>query len=407
MAFLRSVKAHVQPEAQIHILDTELNYCNAVCLTKDRWAPISSELATIPPDDIVLITDARDVVFRESPWDEIKRRVAQYDLLFFSEGINGADHEWCKNNYTKLQSFTGDVYFSSPELNGGCIAGRAGVLAEFSKTLASLCGIIRKADITDQPILNWHVHRLMRGGWYKIDIVLPESRLYSHGETYAHDPTQTHDPLDSIIFHQFERTPFKDDMLCAIWHPEIVVSHYRENLDWMKDFFPSVKKTVYSKTDGELPKNAIRLENVGFEAHTWLHHFVENYDKLAPATLLLQGKPWDHIEEKLLKKTILSLPEDFSYAPLASEGHSFIETRGVSHCHKELEIFWKMIFNHPPPQRWHNFYGGQFAVSAIAIRSRSKSFWAMLRDAVITKDDACALERMWGHIFSILPQTPL
>ncbi|XP_038053552.1 uncharacterized protein LOC119726001 [Patiria miniata] len=72
---------------------------------------------------------------------------------------------------------------------------------------------------------------------------------------------------------------------------EIVISQYNENLNWMK---PTADHShVYHKGKDKGPPFDVykweKLPNVGREAHTYLHHIVHNYDKLANITVFLQG----------------------------------------------------------------------------------------------------------------------
>jgi hypothetical protein len=68
-----------------------------------------------------------------------------------------------------------------------------------------------------------------------------------------------------------------------------VVAHYNEDVSWTKKLTGPV--FIYSK--GVCAEGGIPLPNMGREAHTWAHHIVHNYEKLAPKTAFLQGDPFD------------------------------------------------------------------------------------------------------------------
>merc|ERR1719158_663577 len=70
---------------------------------------------------------------------------------------------------------------------------------------------------------------------------------------------------------------------------EVVVSHFDEDLTWVKDHESTATRfTVYSKAASP-PEFAVSLPNVGRESHTYLHHIVSQYDSLANWTVFTQG----------------------------------------------------------------------------------------------------------------------
>lgn len=91
---------------------------------------------------------------------------------------------------------------------------------------------------------------------------------------------------------------------------EIVVSHYNENLSWLLSHRNEC--CVYSKGG---PENAPELTvaplpNIGREGHTFLHHIVNQHDKLAGVTLFVQGRIDDHVNVTLeeMKKQAMTVP---------------------------------------------------------------------------------------------------
>ncbi|CAE8640328.1 unnamed protein product [Polarella glacialis] len=82
---------------------------------------------------------------------------------------------------------------------------------------------------------------------------------------------------------------------------EVVESQFNENLSWQSKLvagFDSPQISIYTKGSGEgakewSPKMEIhKLPNIGRESHTYLHHIMENYDKLADWTVFTQaGEP--------------------------------------------------------------------------------------------------------------------
>lgn len=82
---------------------------------------------------------------------------------------------------------------------------------------------------------------------------------------------------------------------------DVVVAHYNENLDWLKDLDANTIY-VYSKSSKPPLQNAKLLPNIGRESHTYLHHIVENYEHIcsnpATVTVFLQGDISDHVSIK-------------------------------------------------------------------------------------------------------------
>lgn len=72
---------------------------------------------------------------------------------------------------------------------------------------------------------------------------------------------------------------------------ELVLARYNENISWVSKLPSTVNVTVYDK--GNRSSNAARLlPNVGRESHTFLHHIVDRYDRLAAWTVFSQaGEP--------------------------------------------------------------------------------------------------------------------
>lgn len=84
---------------------------------------------------------------------------------------------------------------------------------------------------------------------------------------------------------------------------QLVLARYEENLDWVIENNLVDKTKIYNK-GSDLPSkfiNVTKLSNVGREAHTYLHHIIFNYDKLADFTYFCQGNPFDH-SLKFVKK---------------------------------------------------------------------------------------------------------
>jgi hypothetical protein len=75
----------------------------------------------------------------------------------------------------------------------------------------------------------------------------------------------------------------------------VVVAHCNEDLSWMEQLDPALGKFVYSKGNkiALIPKDAIPLDNVGREYHTYFTHIARHYDTISDVTFFLQGWPLD------------------------------------------------------------------------------------------------------------------
>ena len=81
---------------------------------------------------------------------------------------------------------------------------------------------------------------------------------------------------------------------------KIVLSRYKENIDYVDYYFPNENVLVYNKGNNELKvenKNIKNLENVGKCDHTYLYHIIENYEKLDDITVFLPAS-FFHIDKK-------------------------------------------------------------------------------------------------------------
>lgn len=88
----------------------------------------------------------------------------------------------------------------------------------------------------------------------------------------------------------------------------LIVSRFREDVSWAEAFGTY---TVYNKGRDDLPAriraNSVKLPNVGREAHTYIHHIVENYDRLEDIMIFSQGGYRAHMNvepEEFLRRAL-------------------------------------------------------------------------------------------------------
>jgi hypothetical protein len=181
---------------------------------------------------------------------------------------------------------------------------------------------------------------------------------------------------------------------------EIVVSHYNENLEWLKEHFPDVSHRIYSKSG---LAGTFVLPNVGFEAQTWFQHFAMWYEDLPDVTVCLQGNPFPHAEPGWVKVILSIKPDRFSFRPLCTRYWAWNFSDGRPHHPEglpELQQLWHRFFGTWPPDMFCTNYGGMFAVHREIVRRLPREFYETGAELIKTKQEACAVERMWHYIFS-------
>jgi|LakMenE01Jun11ns_1017448.scaffolds.fasta_scaffold9659691_2 hypothetical protein len=172
---------------------------------------------------------------------------------------------------------------------------------------------------------------------------------------------------------------------------ELVLARYKEDISWCNQIF-GCKITVYNKFQG-----CNLLPNIGYEAHTYLHHIVANYDSLADVTVFSQASLHGHIQTEEFV-TQLKMLRKFRY-------DSFFQTYFCAkdgsphHFGLQIESFWKNLFGTDCPDylEFHPF--GIFSVPARVIRNKPLEFYQRAMQMTKSKSDACIMERLWKHIF--------
>ena len=193
---------------------------------------------------------------------------------------------------------------------------------------------------------------------------------------------------------------------------ELVIARHNESISWLHEFSgqASVAVQVYDKGGDSGVAGAVRLLNVGREAHTYAHHIVSRYDSLADFTWFLQGRVDDHD-----KRGIETIKKADGCAPFVALGaHGRWGPHGLEivdlHCgvHTDVRPVMLRVFrglfgeSTEPPHRYRFMPGALFGASRDAIRARSLSFWkrllAMLENDV-NPPEGFAAERLWPVIF--------
>jgi hypothetical protein len=210
---------------------------------------------------------------------------------------------------------------------------------------------------------------------------------------------------------------------------EIVTSHYKEDLNWLKNSNYKVNvcdKPGADKTDLPLNDSCYVEENKGAEASSYLKYIVNNYDNLADYTVFIHGheEAWHQklpfgIIEAIQKAKV----ENYPYISLNNEVHTIKdgvwEKANKSEKHDEFFLknndVWKeleSIINLPFPNDLSYDCSAQFILSKECIQQYSKEVYQKLYDFVMSekedewqypKSRAFVMERIWKYLFTKNP----
>jgi hypothetical protein len=200
---------------------------------------------------------------------------------------------------------------------------------------------------------------------------------------------------------------------------ELVVARYQEDLGWLRNIPPQLRVTIYDKSgDASTPlaPHTIALENVGREAHTYLHHIVARYETLAPVTVFCQGKPFDHAFDfrKTLRELVagrMGLDGFLWLGHMADtdspDGVLFRNwSKNESGAGLDLAGFHRALFGAEGPSEYAFFGGAQFIVTRDCIHHRERKWYEnALRISMEFPEAAHCFERNWDRVFGAQEST--
>lgn len=398
-----------------------------------RWSSflmLAERLEAEAFSGLVLLADVRDVVFQRNPFTEVSLAEG-VDLWFYGEGYKAADHTWIEDQRRRFAKSAGlDIrdLGDREEVNGGVICGTPSGIRRLA---AGVLKFERMFDVdpklTDQPAIN----SLLLAGKLGNTVTIGQRDFRAwclHGDrvAQARDP-DSYDVAEGparlkpsgkpyAIYHQYDRVPGHAQFVLGAAMPRakdsrvtFVVCRYKEDVSWLCDYAARCGVYVANKLTPAGWPGAV-IENRGYEPYAYFRYFIDHYDNLPDMCVCVQGNPWDHLKRSNFDLILDRLesnpriePDPVWFLPLNGDGHSAWQTPDGGPNHfglgPALEKWWKIITGHAPHGKWYAWYGGQFAVSREAIRSRPKSFWVECAEACQTRDDACALERLWAYVF--------
>lgn len=202
---------------------------------------------------------------------------------------------------------------------------------------------------------------------------------------------------------------------------EVVVAHYDENLDWLAPHAHHCH--IYHKGNEVKPRFLYqqweKLPNVGREGHTFLHHIINNYKRLANVTVFVQGCLEDHFKMgdsygNVTEYMSRALTNDLVYR----RGDKYASWGRLQHIGKFLEDlksgkmrpseytfgeFYEKVFLLPHPPVIATSYGACFAVTRERILRRPKELYQRIINYLSdhpNPEEGHYLERLWVHLFS-------
>lgn len=382
---------------------------NAVCdipgtsWLNRRWTAYADALRQSEAD-VVMLSDSRDVIFQSDPFTLLN---GKDKIMVASEHFPSNIHPWCSQKEKEICAKLGWKSHTKDVINGGLQIGRRDAMLTFSYAIESVMRL--GVFTTDQAFINWWFYERCPFPWS-----FGPPNWYIHGEAVRLQKQQVElrdgvawskngsDAFEqATAFHQYDRCGHADIISRYIDLSKspllVLVAHFNENLDWLKKY--DYDSVIVSKSPTPTAGTQA-LPNLGYEAQTWAWFFAENYDKLPDVTVCLQGSPQRKCPEPQMQSAISRMASgQFGFAPIAGNG-SLTWMDDVTH-HKGLPLldWWKRLFKTVPPAWLYVHYGGQFAVSRDAVRSRPRAFWKKLAEEIKTKEDACCLERLWQFVF--------
>jgi glycosyltransferase involved in cell wall biosynthesis len=211
----------------------------------------------------------------------------------------------------------------------------------------------------------------------------------------------------------------------------IVVARYSEDVMWLKGAFCDDNVFIYNKgsllKSSDLPRswNLNNIPNIGRESHTYLHHIIKNYEKLADVTVFIQGHVVDHISnpdpvafiwdiakeafEHGVSKNTFSVHPSVTGAP--SPWFRVQEWKGSKSRSSGVPFGeWFSSFvgcEYPSMNDKFLWYGGAlFAVHRNNILQHPKSFYQRLLSTVNdhpSPEEGHYMERSWYYIMQSRP----
>jgi len=171
----------------------------------------------------------------------------------------------------------------------------------------------------------------------------------------------------------------------------IVIAKFKEDVSWVKDL--TVDFVCYNKLNGSLP-------NVGREAHTYLHHIVQNYNILYDEMIFTQGNPFDHCDSFIDVANTDTLASEFVvFSKWIVDCDEF---GAPNHRGLDIKSVWTKLFSIECPKTFRFGSGATLGVKKNRILFRSKEFYIKclkMLEYATDPIEGYIFERLWPTIF--------
>ena len=158
---------------------------------------------------------------------------------------------------------------------------------------------------------------------------------------------------------------------------------------------------VYSK-DLEETEDYKRLDNIGRESHTYLHHIITNFDNLPDYIIFTQGDPFPHCHNFLYQIKSLDYSSVKSFYPFyGRQWGGFLESdmEGRPH-HFGINLKPYQEYLDVSKETLTFTPGAIFVLTKSAILEKGIEFFRTLYEYHFTDNDfPWIIERYWGEIF--------
>jgi hypothetical protein len=159
----------------------------------------------------------------------------------------------------------------------------------------------------------------------------------------------------------------------------VVITHYKENIDWVKNINPDVSIYVYSKSDTRFIYYPVIQGN---DTNGYLKFIIDNYNKLPDKILFLHGhrNNWhqDYDADFICNHVNWELDDYFS----VNKRETYQEISMISPPHARpynlIKNYWNEIFGNEMilPDKFTMYGSSQFVVSKSLILHHSRDFYS-------------------------------
>lgn len=182
----------------------------------------------------------------------------------------------------------------------------------------------------------------------------------------------------------------------------MVICRFHEDVSWLSDV-KGYDIIIYDKGD---PTALHHLPNIGREAHTYIHHIIQNYDNLSTLNVFNQAWPFQHACADFYVDKLNKLSEKNNFVGLSDtiipvESNESYEWDGILES-LTIEQYFKRLFpSHNCPKSFTTRGNGLFAVHKDRIRYHDVGFYKnIMKDFESQWTLPYLLERLWHFIFA-------